>query len=50
MPAGQGYESPAAAGPRARSFWLLALIFVGVSSMMGSVNYITTIINMRPPA
>jgi cytochrome c oxidase subunit 1 len=29
--------------------WLLALIFVGVSSMMGSVNYITTIINMRAP-
>ena len=30
-------------------FWLLALLFVGISSMMGSVNYITTIINMRAP-
>jgi cytochrome c oxidase subunit 1 len=30
-------------------FWLLALIFVGVSSMMGSINYITTIINLRAP-
>ena len=30
-------------------FWLVSLAFVGVSSMMGSVNYITTIINMRAP-
>ena len=30
-------------------FWLSALLFVGISSMMGSVNYITTIINMRAP-
>jgi cytochrome c oxidase subunit 1 len=29
--------------------WLVSLIFVGISSMMGSVNYITTIINMRAP-
>ena len=29
--------------------WLLALICVGLSSMMGSVNYITTIINLRAP-
>src|SRR5262249_48618009 len=29
--------------------WLLGLLFVGVSSMMGSINYITTIINMRAP-
>jgi cytochrome c oxidase subunit 1 len=29
--------------------WLLALIFVGVSSMMGSINYITTIVNLRTP-
>src|SRR5262249_19586909 len=29
--------------------WLLALLFVGVSSMMGSVNYLTTIINLRTP-
>jgi cytochrome c oxidase subunit 1 len=30
-------------------FWLVALLFVGISSMMGSVNYITTIINLRAP-
>lgn len=29
--------------------WLMSLLFAGVSSMMGSVNYITTIINMRCP-
>jgi cytochrome c oxidase subunit I len=33
----------------AQTFWLLALTCVGVSSMMGSVNYMTTIINMRAP-
>ena len=27
-----------------QTFWLLALLFAGISSMMGSVNYITTII------
>ncbi len=48
--AGQGLESPAA--PNAgvgQILWLVALLLVGVSSMMGSVNYITTIINMRAP-
>ena len=29
--------------------WLIGLVFVGVSSMMGSINYITTIVNMRAP-
>ncbi|MBQ18300.1 MAG: cytochrome c oxidase subunit I [Planctomycetaceae bacterium] len=33
----------------AQTFWLLAVTFIGVSSMMGSVNYLTTIINMRAP-
>jgi len=32
-----------------QTLWLLGLTFVGVSSMMGSVNYMTTIINMRAP-
>ncbi|HYO24307.1 MAG TPA: cbb3-type cytochrome c oxidase subunit I [Lacipirellulaceae bacterium] len=32
-----------------QSLWLLGLIMVGVSSMMGSVNYLTTIIQMRAP-
>ncbi|MFM9965028.1 MAG: cbb3-type cytochrome c oxidase subunit I [Planctomycetaceae bacterium] len=33
----------------AQTFWLMGVTFVGVSSMMGSVNYMTTIINMRAP-
>jgi cytochrome c oxidase subunit I len=32
-----------------QTLWLLAVTFVGVSSMMGSVTYMTTIINMRAP-
>jgi cytochrome c oxidase subunit I len=50
MPAGEGFESPAAPNSGVgQIFWLLALTFVGISSMMGSVNYITTIVNMRAP-
>jgi cytochrome c oxidase subunit 1 len=33
----------------AQTCWLMGLTFIGVSSMMGSVNYMTTIINMRAP-
>lgn len=33
----------------AQSLWLLAMFFVGISSMMGSINYLTTIIQMRAP-
>jgi cytochrome c oxidase subunit 1 len=29
--------------------WLVALILIGLSSILGSVNYITTTINMRAP-
>jgi len=32
-----------------QTLWVLALVFVGISSMMGSVNYMTTIIQMRAP-
>ena len=32
-----------------QTLWLFGLIWVGVSSMMGSVNYMTTIIQMRAP-
>lgn len=33
----------------AQTLWLMGITFVGVSSMMGSVNYMTTIIQMRAP-
>ena len=32
-----------------QNLWCIALIVMGVSSLMGSINYITTIINMRAP-
>lgn len=50
MPTGQGFESPAAShSGLGQTLWLISLLFVGISSMMGSVNYITTIINLRAP-
>src|SRR5690606_11766713 len=42
------YEAAPGSGA-AQTWWLLAVTFVGISSMMGSVNYMTTIINMRAP-
>jgi cytochrome c oxidase subunit 1 len=32
-----------------QNLWCISLIVLGISSLMGSVNYITTIINMRAP-
>lgn len=32
-----------------QTYWLMALLFAGVSSLMGSINYITTIIMLRAP-
>ncbi len=32
-----------------QNLWNISLIIVGASSLMGSINYITTIINMRAP-
>ena len=32
-----------------QTLWLVGVTFVGVSSMMGSVNYLTTILTMRAP-
>ena len=51
LPAGtETFNSPSS--PHAglgQVFWLTSLACVGISSMLGSVNYITTIINMRAP-
>ncbi len=50
MPPGSGFQSPGGAGTGyGQICWLTALLFVGISSMMGSVNYVTTIINLRAP-
>jgi len=32
-----------------QNLWIISLAILGLSSMMGSINYITTIINMRAP-
>ncbi|HEX4000773.1 MAG TPA: cbb3-type cytochrome c oxidase subunit I [Pirellulales bacterium] len=44
-------DNPAAApgSGMGQTLWLLGLVCVGISSMMGSINYMTTIIQMRAP-
>ena len=32
-----------------QNLWCISLIILGFSSMMGAINYITTVINMRAP-
>ncbi len=32
-----------------QNLWCISLIILGISSLMGSINYITTLINMRAP-
>ena len=44
---GRARSTPASTG--ARTSGCISLFVLGVSSMMGSINYITTIINMRAP-
>ena len=42
------YEALPGSGD-AQSLWLVGLLFAGISSMLGSLNYMTTIIQMRAP-
>jgi len=42
-------EEAAPGSGLAQTLWLMGLTFVGISSMMGSINYITTIVQMRAP-
>ncbi len=32
-----------------QNLWIIGLMILGISSLMGSINYITTIVNMRAP-
>ena len=56
-PASSGWTSypPLAAVPAysgvemGQNMWVISLIILGFSSLMGSVNYITTVVNMRAP-
>ncbi len=46
-----GSAAPASASGfwTGQTLWLMALTWVGISSMMGAVNYVTTIVKMRAP-
>jgi cytochrome c oxidase subunit I len=39
---------PFSAGPHS-DFWLLGLVFLGTSSILGSLNFLATILNLRAP-
>lgn len=39
--------APGSAG--GQTLWLVAIAFVGVSSLLGAINYVTTVIKMRAP-
>ncbi len=41
------YSTPGALS--GQTYWLLAMLFVGISSMMGSINYLTTVLMLRAP-
>src|SRR5262249_46048216 len=43
------YAPLSAVQPRGQTLWLLALLILGISSLLSAVNFITTIINMRAP-
>ena len=43
------YAPLSAIQPKGQTFWLLSLLFMGLSSLLTSVNFITTIINLRAP-
>jgi cytochrome c oxidase subunit I len=41
-------EKPFSVGPHT-DFWLLGLLFLGVSSVVSALNFLTTILNLRAP-
>ncbi|MFT7677905.1 MAG: cytochrome c oxidase subunit 1 [Planctomycetota bacterium] len=42
-------KSAAPGSLSSQTWWLMSLTWVGISSMMGAVNYVTTIVKMRAP-
>lgn len=55
LPGGAGasgwtaYPPLSAIEPTGQTLWIIGVLFVGTSSIMGALNYITTILNMRAP-
>src|SRR5262249_21958278 len=43
------YAPLSAIQPKGQTLWLLALLFLGLSSLLTAVNFITTVINLRAP-
>ncbi|MBI4000031.1 MAG: cbb3-type cytochrome c oxidase subunit I [Candidatus Omnitrophica bacterium] len=43
------YPPLSAIEPVGQTFWIIAVILVGTSSIMGAINYLTTILNLRAP-
>ncbi len=43
------YAPLSAIQPRGQTIWLLSLLFMGLSSLLTSVNFITTVVNLRAP-
>ena len=43
------YAPLSAIQPRGQTLWLIALLILGLSSLLTAVNFLTTIINMRAP-
>ena len=43
------YPPLSAIEPFGQTLWIIGVLFVGTSSIMGAVNYLTTILNMRAP-
>lgn len=44
-----GYPPLSTTGGHGQTFWVVSLFLIGFSSIMGAVNYITTILNKRAP-
>ena len=43
------FRSAAPGSLNGQTWWLIAMLFVGISSLLGSINYITTILMLRAP-